>query len=397
MKLNICVVTGTRAEYGLLKPLLEHISPANEMILRLIVTGAHLCIDQGMTFQEIERDGFKIDKKIEILMDSDSVSSVCKSISLAILGFTDYFDESKPDLLIILGDRYEIFAAATVAAMNRIPIAHIHGGETTEGSLDEFFRHAITKMSYLHFVSNVEHAKRVIQLGESPDRVFNVGALGIENIKHLKLYDREEVEAKLSLPRESAFALVTFHPATNEGTPASEQIKELLGAINKNDQVTYVFTKANADAEGRIINNMIERFVTEHPQKARLYANLGQILYLSAMKECSIVIGNSSSGIIEAPYFGVPTVNIGTRQQGRMQAMTIINCLVDEASISVAIKTALNKKNKGKLQRDENIYGDGNTSDKIITVIKNTFSGSQIELRKKFFDLSASSSNTMLH
>lgn len=385
MKKNICIITGSRAEYGLLKPIIALVDKDKELQLKLVVTGMHLSYEFGLTYKEIEKDGFIIDEKIESVVSSDTSSGVSKSMGLTMIGFADYFARKKTDLVIVLGDRYEILAATCSALIANIPVAHIHGGETTEGSLDEAFRHSITKMSYLHFVSNEEYRKRVIQLGEDPIRVFNVGALGVENIMKMKLLDRSELEESIGFKLNKRYALVTFHPATLEKNKLELQLKEMLIALDSFKDIKIIFTKSNSDKDGRIINSLIDNYVQNNKERAIAFNSMGQLRYLSAMKYSSFVLGNSSSGIIEAPSFKIPTVNIGDRQKGRIQAESIINCDCNSKEIIDAINKALNQSEE-KLKLIINPYGQGNTSESIVNRIKE-ISLDKISLKKSFYDL----------
>lgn len=383
---KICVVTGTRAEYGLLRPLIKRINEDNELQLQLVVTGMHLSPEFGLTYKEIEEDGFIIDEKIEILLSSDTAVGISKSMGLAMIGFADSFERLKPDLVVVLGDRYEIFAVASTAMTFRIPIAHIHGGETTEGAVDEAIRHSITKMSYLHFTSTEEYRQRVIQLGENPDRVFNVGAIGIENIKRLNLLDKSKLENTINFKFDNNTALITFHPVTLESNTSKQQFQELINALDKINNLKLIFTKANSDTDGRIINLMIDEYIKNNEDKAIVFTSMGQLRYLSTMKYVDLVIGNSSSGIIEAPSFNIPTINIGDRQKGRIQSETTINCQPTENEIYKAIKLGLSIKFKEKIKDTVNPYGDGNVSEKILYRIKDILNKG-IELKKTFYDL----------
>lgn len=387
-KRSICIVTGTRAEYGLLYPLIKKIFSDSDLELKLVVTGSHLSPEFGLTYKQIEKDGFFIDRKVEILLSSDTSSSINKSIGLTFISFGEYFEYTKPDMVMVLGDRYEIFAAAAAAAISRIPVAHIHGGETTEGATDEFLRHSITKMSYLHFASTEEYAKRIIQLGESPDRVFNVGALGVENINTLKLLSKKELENDLGILLDKPYALVTFHPVTLETGSAEYQFKELLKVLDDFRDMKFVITKSNADAEGRAINKLIDEYSYRNSDRVYAYTNLGQLRYLSAMKYCSFVLGNSSSGIIETPSFGIPTINIGDRQKGRVQAETVINCAPEEDQIKDAIMIARNYKFREKIRQTINPYGCGEVSEKILTIVKEfIIGGHKIDMKKAFYNV----------
>ncbi|MEY8414985.1 UDP-N-acetylglucosamine 2-epimerase [Tissierella praeacuta] len=384
---KICVVTGTRAEYGLFRPLIKRIKEDDELQLQLIVTGMHLSPEFGLTYKEIEEDGFIIDEKVEMLLSSDTPVGISKSIGLAMIGFTDAFERLKPDMVVVLGDRYEIFAAASTAMISRIPIAHIHGGETTEGLIDEAIRHSITKMSYLHFTSTEEYRQRVIQLGEEPNRIFNVGAIGIESIKKLKLLKKDALENSINFKFGLKNALVTFHPVTLEDGTSKEQFQELLNALDRFSYLKIIFTKSNSDTNGRIINSMIDEYVEKNKQKAIAFTSMGQLRYLSAMKYVDLVIGNSSSGIIEAPSFNVPTINIGDRQKGRIQGETIIDCATVENEIYKAIKLGLSDDFKQTIKSVINPYGEGNTSYLIVQRIKQSFFLDSINIKKKFFDL----------
>ena len=384
---KICVVTGTRAEYGLLMPLLERIKNDEELDLQLLVTGMHLSPEFGLTYKLIEADGYKIDEKVAILLSSDTPVGISKSMGLGMIGFSESFERLQPDMVILLGDRYETFAAAATASTARIPIAHLHGGETTEGAFDEAFRHAITKMSLLHFTSAELYRKRVIQLGEQPERVFNVGAIGIENIINMPLMTKEELEESLGIQFDKQLLLVTFHPVTLENNTSETQFKELLTALDNVQDATIIFTKANSDTDGRVINQLIDDYTQLNPDKTLAFTSMGQLRYLSTMKIATAVIGNSSSGIIEAPSFKVPTVNIGDRQKGRIQAESVINCQPKIEYIDKAIKTSLSDDFSNTLSEMENPYGDGEVSEKIVKVIRE-FVSKDTSLKKPFYDVS---------
>jgi GDP/UDP-N,N'-diacetylbacillosamine 2-epimerase (hydrolysing) len=382
---KICVVTGSRAEYGLLKPLLIQISRQKEWQLQLLVTGMHLSPEFGLTYKEIERDGFPITKKIETLLSSDNPEGVVKSMGLGAIGFADALKELQPDLIVILGDRFEILSIAEAALIFRIPIAHLHGGEITEGAYDESIRHAITKMSHLHFASTEIYRQRIIQMGEDPDRVFNVGAIGLDNIKFLKLLSKSEVQKKLNIKFKKYNYLITFHPTTLNETTASQDFKELISALQKQEDSLFIFTKSNADNGGRIINKLIDDYVFLHPQTSISFSSMGQQLYLSVMQYVNAVVGNSSSGIIEAASLKVATINIGDRQKGRIQPHNIINCSIEQNDIKKAFEKVKLSSFKKNLQELENPYGSGNTASSIITILKG------IDLKKlipkKFYDI----------
>ncbi|MCT4593964.1 MAG: UDP-N-acetylglucosamine 2-epimerase [Anaeromicrobium sp.] len=383
---RICVITGTRAEYGLLRPLIEKINEDDKLKLQLVVTGMHLSPEFGLTYKQIEEDGYKIDEKIEILLSSDTPIGISKSMGLTMISFSECYERLKPDMIVVLGDRYEIFAAVNAASVSKIPIAHLHGGETTEGAFDEAFRHAITKMSYIHFATTGEYRKRIIQLGEHPDRVFNVGAIGIENIKNMELLSRSEFEESIGFILGEKTILVTFHPVTLESNTSQKQFKNLLDAVDEVENLRIIFTKANSDTDGRIINKMIDDYVNKNKDKAIAFTSMGQLRYLSAMQYVDAVVGNSSSGIIEAPSFKVPTVNIGDRQKGRIQAKSTINCRPEKEEIFKTLDLAFSGAFKNKINDNVNPYGEGNVSIKIIQQIKKIFNQG-IDLKKRFYDL----------
>jgi len=383
---KICVISGTRAEYGLLYWVMKSIEKQPELNLQLIVTGMHLSSEFGLTYKQIEQDGFVIDKKLEILVSSDTSVGISKSMGLGMITFSEAFNELKPDIVLVLGDRFEIFSAVSAAMIARIPIAHCHGGEATEGLIDESIRHSITKMSHIHFCSTNDYKKRIIQLGESPKSVQNVGALGIENINKLTLLSKKDFEDSISFKLDKEFNfLVTFHPVTLENSTASEQVSQVLEALDTMNNCKIIFTKSNSDTDGRIINNTIEQYVLKNPEKSVCFSSLGQLRYLSALQYVDCVIGNSSSGLIEVPSFKKATVNIGDRQRGRIMGESVIQCLPKKNEIIKAIKKAIsiNFKN-GVLLNSTNPYGEGNSSELIVNTLKN------IELtnilKKRFHD-----------
>lgn len=386
MKKIISILTATRAEYGLLKPVISKLNNVDEYDVRIVATGMHLSTQFGLTYREIEEDGFTIDKKIPILSEQDTPNAVSKAMAAALTGFADYFEELKPDLLLVLGDRYETLAVC-IAAMNlRVPIAHLYGGETTEGAIDESIRHAITKMSYLHFTSTEEYRRRVIQLGEAPNRVFTVGALGIENIKKLTLLSKTELEESISYPLDKPYGVITFHPVTLEENQVREQFLELTKVCARRQDMKFIFTKANSDAYGSMINDMIDTYIQKY-KNGVAFTSLGTLRYLSALKYCAMVIGNSSSGLIEAPSFGVPTINIGDRQKGRLQSSSVINCEAKEPEIEQAIKLALSEEFVKNSHISINPYGDGDTSDKIVWILNQQIRKAQIDLKKSFYNI----------
>lgn len=384
---RIGIMTGTRAEYGLLKPLMQEINKDNDMELYLIVSGMHLSPEFGMTYQEIEEDGFEINAKVEMLLSSDSPAGISKSIGLGVIGFADEFQRADLDMLILLGDRYEALSAAISAMVMRIPIAHLHGGELTEGAIDEGIRHSITKMSYLHFTSTEQYRNRVIQLGENPERVFYVGALGVENIKKINLMTKEELERSIHFEIDENTVIVTYHPVTLENNTVEEQFLNLLEVLDRNPKIRMIFTKANADTNGRIVNELIDKYAAQNSERACAFVSLGQKRYLSALKYCRIVIGNSSSGIIEAPSFGKTIINIGDRQKGRICADSVINCGYTQQEIQQAMETALTEEFENKASNCRNPYEKENTAANIISVIKDYLLNDKIKLKKGFYDI----------
>lgn len=384
---RIGIMTGTRAEYGLLKSLMQEINKDNDLELYLIVSGMHLSPEFGMTYKEIEEDGFEINAKVEMLLSSDSPAGISKSIGLGVIGFADEFQRADLDMLILLGDRYEALSAAISAMVMRIPIAHLHGGELTEGAIDEGIRHSITKMSYLHFTSTEQYRNRVIQLGENPERVFYVGALGVENIKKINLMTKEELEKSIHFEIDENTVVVTYHPVTLENNTVEEQFLNLLKVLDRNPKIRMIFTKANADTNGRIVNELIDKYAAQNSERACAFMSLGQKRYLSALKYCRIVIGNSSSGIIEAPSFGKPIINIGDRQKGRICADSVINCGYTQQEIQQAMETALTKEFENKVSNCRNPYEKENTAANIISVIKDYLLNDKIKLKKGFYDI----------
>jgi len=382
---KICLVTGSRAEFGLLRPLLGEIANDSDLKLQLVVTGMHLESEFGLTYKEIEQDGFKIDEKIEISLNSDTPIGISKSVGFGISGFSEVYDKLKPDTIVILGDRFEILSAAIAAYIARIPIAHIHGGELTTGAFDDAFRHSMTKMSHLHFTSTEDYRRRVIQLGESPERVFNVGALGIDNIRGLKLLSKEELEKELDFKFQKHNLLVTFHPVTLEVNTSENQFKNLLDVLDELDRTGIIFTKANADIGGRVINKMIDQYVSNNTQKAKVFASLGNLKYLSTMQFVDAVVGNSSSGIIEALSFKIGTINIGDRQKGRVRAKSVIDCKPTKKEIKASFEKLYAKEFQQGLATVTSPYGDGNTAKKIKAALK-SFDTEDI-LKKSFYDL----------
>jgi GDP/UDP-N,N'-diacetylbacillosamine 2-epimerase (hydrolysing) len=376
---KICVITGSRAEYGLFFPILVKIRESAVLELQLITTSSHHSIEFGETYKEIELDGFVIDEKVDNLDLSNSSSSIVKSSAKASSILSDSFVRLKPDLILLLGDRYETHAAATAAMLMNIPIAHIHGGEITEGAVDEQIRHSITKMSFLHFCSTEIYRQRVIQMGEDPVRVFNSGAPGVDNIVNLKLLKKDELEAELNWQFSSKFALFTYHPVTLDKDDIESDLHSILNTLST-FQLNILFTYANADLGGRIINNNIEKFCIQNPKKFKVVKNLGQVNYLSAMQCADLIVGNSSSGIIEAASFKKPVVNIGDRQKGRLKGINVIDC--DINSLKKSINLALSISFQKKINNINNLYGDGNAARFIVDKLQTE----PLSVIKKFRD-----------
>jgi len=379
------VFTSTRAEYGLLKSIIQKVAKSGELQLKLIVSGTHLSADFGMTINEIKGDGFKVDEAIEIVLSHDTPTGICKSMGLAMIGCGEALMRIDPDILVILGDRYEAFCAAAAAQICRVPVAHIHGGEATEGLIDEAFRHSITKMSHLHFASCEAYRQRVIQLGEDPDRVFNVGALGVENIRLISLMERSTLGESIGFNLERPYFLVTFHPVTLEKDTSEGQFQLLLDTLEAFPEYNVIFTKANADTDGRVINRLIDEYAERQPGRCLAVASLGSLRYLSAMKYASAVIGNSSSGIVEAPSFRIPTINIGDRQKGRVKPESVVDCEPSAASIETAIRKGISSGFQRTLKNTENPYEKEGTAEHIVSVIT-TIDPAGL-LKKRFYNI----------
>ncbi len=369
---KICIVTGSRAEYGLLSSLMKLIQIDTELTLQIIATNMHLSPEFGYTYKEIEKDGFRIDKKVDMLISSDTEIATVKSVGLALIGFADAFNELKPDLLLVLGDRSEILAAVSAALIFKIPVAHIHGGEITEGAYDDAIRHSITKMSHLHFASTEEYRNRIIQLGEEPNRVFNVGAIGIDNIRNQKLLSKAKLEESIGFKLGKNCILVTFHPVTLEKNTSEAQIKNLLIALDSFSDQRIVFTMPNSDTDGSIIRQLINEFVENNQERSLAVTSLGNIRYLSILQFVIAVIGNSSSGIIEVPCFGIPSLNIGSRQRGRIKGLTVMDCDPEEVKIKEKIREILTPEFRKACRNNINPYEKTNTAENILSVIKKT-------------------------
>lgn len=368
---KICVVTGTRAEYGLMSRLIRMINDSDMTQLQLIATNMHLSPRYGNTYQEILADGIKINKQVPIIDENadDNATETLLSMSRALKGFAKAYAELRPDIVLLLGDRYEILAAATAAMIERIPIAHIHGGEITEGAYDDAIRHSITKMSHLHFSSTEEYRRRIIQMGEQPERVFNVGALGVENIKKLPLMVKEEIEADMQFAIDEKTILVTYHPVTLGDYTAEQDIKEFIAALEECPDLRIIFTMPNSDTGGQAIADSINAFVANNADRAKAYKSLGVKRYLSVMKYAGAVVGNSSSGVLEVPSFGIPTLNIGDRQKGRIAADSVYNCETDKNSILKGLDIVMSSTFRKKAAETYNPYDKEGTAQAIFYVI----------------------------
>ena len=384
MKKKICVVTGSRAEYGLMSRLMRFIKEDADLQMQIIATNMHLSVEYGETYKEIEADGFVIDKKIPILSSFDTAKATAKSVGTGIMGFADAYDELQPDMIMVLGDRYEILAAVSAALFYKIPVIHLYGGEITEGAYDDAIRHAVTKMSHLHFTSTEEYRRRVIQMGENPETVFYVGALGCDNIRHVQLMGREELEKSLIFPLDRNTVLVTFHPVTMENNTAETQFKELLSALDYFENLRVIFTMPNSDTDGKIIMSLIKEYVAQRPEKAIWFASLGMKRYLSVMQYIGAVVGNSSSGIVEVPSFRIPTLNVGDRQKGRIAATSVVTCLPTKDDIIEKLAVITKPCYIESLKDVVNPYDKINTSQEIVRIIKEN---SNISATKKFYDI----------
>ena len=382
---KICVVTGTRAEYGLLHWLMEGIQKDPTLELQIIATGMHCSPEFGLSYSEIEKDGFCVNKKIEMIVSADTPQSISKSTGLGFIGFADAYVDLHPEIIVVLGDRYELLAASTAALFARIPIAHIHGGETTVGAFDEAIRHSITKMAWWHFVAADEYKSRVIQLGEDPSRVFFVGGMGVDVIKKTNLLSKQDLEKKLKFKFGKKNILVTFHPVTLEKDTSQRHFKNVLESLIALKDTYIIFTLTNSDTNGRIINLMIKKFVDDHKKFSIAFTSMGQLNYLSTLQFVDGVVGNSSSGLLEAPTFKIGTINIGDRQKGRLKAKSVIDCKATKDSIKKAIKILYSKDFQNILPSVVNPYGKGDATDKIIKVLRQTTVPK--ELKKVFYDL----------
>lgn len=366
---KICVATATRAEYGLLKPLMSYLQRSDKFELQTLVTGAHLSPEFGLTYKFLADDGFKIDEKVEMLLSADTPTGIVKSMGVGMVGYADALSRLSPDAIVILGDRYEMLSVSSAAAIFNIPIIHLHGGEITEGAYDDAIRHAISKLSSLHFTSTEEYRRRVIQMGEQPEAVYNVGAIGLDNIYSTTMLSKEDLEADLGVRFKKYNYQVTFHPETLSTLTSEQQFRILLDAIAEQEDSYFIFTKANADTDGRIINQMIDAYVSKNTDTASAYTSLGSLRFLSVVNICDAIVGNSSSGIIEAPSLKTPTINIGDRQRGRIQAKSVLNCKVDTEEIAQAFDKVRDPIFQASVKTIVNPYGSGKTVEKIGEVL----------------------------
>lgn len=381
---KICFVTGTRAEYGLLSRLMRLVKEDKDLQLQVIATNMHLMPEYGETYKEIEKDGFTIDKKVYMHKPSDDAHGIISSMAEEMQGMNDALSELKPDILVLLGDRYEILVAAQVALIHRIPIAHIHGGEVTEGAFDDAIRHSVTKMSSLHFTSCEEYRHRVIQMGEQPSRVFDVGSLGVENIKAVPLMTKDELEASLDFKIDTQTILVTYHPVTLGGNPAKD-IREFLDALDLFKDLKVIFTMPNSDTGRNAIALAVENYVKNHSNRAKAYTSLGLKRYLSTLQFVKVAVGNSSSGIIEVPSFGIPTLNIGDRQKGRLASKSVVYCGTSKDEVIAGLKLCLSEEMQKAAKTYENPYAKPDTANLIYQELKNVeLAGLNL---KTFYDL----------
>ncbi len=385
MKRKICIVTGSRAEYGLLYWLMKGLQDTESLELQVIATGMHLSPEFGLTYREIVSDGFTINRKVEMLLSADTPVAITKSTGLGLMGFADALAELQPDIIVILGDRFEILAASIAATFLRIPIAHFHGGEATEGLIDEPIRHSITKMAHLHFVAAEEYKKRVIQLGEDPANVYLIGGMGVDCIKKTRLLKKKDIERQLNIGFGEKNILVTFHPVTLEAASSEEQFLQVLEALESFPEIKILFSKPNADTEGRVIINMIDGFVEKHKARAESFTSLGRLRYFSILQYVDAVLGNSSSGLLEVPSFRKGTINIGDRQRGRLKAESIIDCNPTTKSISESLKILYSSDYRKMLKAVRNPYGEGGASKKALEILRKI--NLQGILKKKFYDV----------
>jgi UDP-hydrolysing UDP-N-acetyl-D-glucosamine 2-epimerase len=383
---KIAIITGTRADYGLFYWIIKHIHDDSKLELQLIVACMHLSPEFGLTIKEIERDGFPIAEKVEMLLSSDSAKSISISMGLGMIGFANIYARLNPNIILVLGDRFEALAAAAAAVPFTIPVAHIHGGEATEGAMDELFRHAITKMSHVHFASTEKYARRIMQMGEQPDNVFCFGAPGLDSISKLALLGKRQLESKLELPEGRNLGIVTYHAETLGTNLPGDHIRELLKAIDEISEIFWIITCPNADTGSRALIEMFKEYAIENQHRCKFVISLGQVNYLSLLKHAVVMVGNSSSGIIEAPSFQLPVVNVGDRQKGRLKAVNVLDVSICEKNrIVKAIKKAKSDRFRGSLKDLKNPYGDGNASEKIVEVLKNVQVSKK--LQKRFYEI----------
>ena len=384
---KICVVTSTRADYGIMKPLLVKLHSESTIDLSIVATGMHLCNEFGNTYREIESDGFAISRKVDVQLGSDSAVGMSKTMGIALISFADYFEQTQPELLILLGDRFEIAAVGCAALNARIPIAHLYGGERTEGAVDDCYRHSITKMSTLHFTSCEEYRKRVIQLGERPDTVFNVGSMGVENVLSMPVLPLSELERELGFSlHDTPYAVVTFHPVTKEAETAAAQVLKLMQALDAFPDMRFIITKSNSDTGGRQINKLWDDYGKSR-ENCLVVPSLGIKKYLSALKYATMMIGNSSSGMTEGPAFHLPIINIGDRQKGRLAGECILNCPPDADAIIEQIQTARSNEFHKICANAVNLFGNGNTSAEIMRILTQCFENGKVTVKKEFYDL----------
>ena len=386
MVMRACIVTATRAEYGLLRPLMQSLKENPDYQLQLIVSGTHLSPEFGLTWHAIEADGFMIDEQVDMLLSGDTATAAAKSLGLMCIGLADAFRRLAPDFLVILGDRYEMVGVASTAMLFNIPVVHLHGGEITKGAVDDAYRHAITKLSHVHFTSTEEYRQRVIQMGENPQHVFNTGAIGVDNIRIFPLLSRDELAKSIGIDLAQNYFIVTYHPATAVESDVAAEIDALMSALLSVEHTQAIITLSNADVGGRYINQLIKQWVIRYPDRLYSFTSLGQLRYLSAIQHSLGVIGNSSSGIVEAPSLKVGTLNIGVRQEGRIQAKSILNCTADEASIRQGLQTLVSEAFQANLDALHNPYGDGHSVSRMMDALSNIDFNRLV--KKDFFDLS---------
>lgn len=378
--MKVCIFTGTRAEYGLLQPLIQELKRLDTVELRLLVSGTHLSPEFGYTIGQIEEQ--ELIERVEMLLSSDSAVGLATSFGLGAIGMAPALNRIRPDVVVIAGDRYEALACACVCTMLSVPVAHLHGGETSGGSLDEHYRHAITKLSQMHFTSTEPYRQRVIQMGEHPDTVFNVGAVGLDNLRTLKLLDRAALETSLGIRLQKQNLLITYHSEFGLSfTETRDVMEEIFGALDRLPETLVIFTRANADENGRLINAELENYVRRRPETAVLFDSLGSLRYFSLLGLVDAVVGNSSSGLIEAPSLGTPTVNLGHRQDGRIRAPSVLDCEVRD--LLPTLQRVLSPEFQAARPSASNPYGDGHTAERIARLLTTK---PPVRHIKKFYD-----------